>query len=361
TRQDIINEVHKHIAFMREQWERFCRMVEDHAEHIDKCINDPRLKITRDGGKEAKFAEQDRKLRDEMNSACTECNQASERLEELMYEGEKLRNKSASQSEIDENEMAQAEARKTMENADENAERVLQETSRSMKVLTEQRELIPPERGCTIYHYNYYLNIPLGNAYYWIRPGPVNPLLWFDVIVNLGTNSAKQRSPNEDERLIVECAILSVAHDLADPEISLGWTEERIYSRGTYNGKYFQRDDFCKELRHKVLGNEGGDARIRRAFDYVEPYWLVKEKTPKRAKLKDALATVLEQDRTLRKAVQEQRRVTPKQYDDLLKCVNEKLKAWGRPHVKKPALKNAVCSYRKGYREERTRAKKQKR
>ena len=37
TRQDIINEVHKHIAFMREQWREFCEWMETNAEKMAHC------------------------------------------------------------------------------------------------------------------------------------------------------------------------------------------------------------------------------------------------------------------------------------------------------------------------------------
>lgn len=132
------------------------------------------------------------------------------------------------------------------------------------KKLREPR-LEPPKPGCvgSWLQLTSYLNVPSDswNLNFWVRPGPVNPLLWFDVIVGMPVGT--QKDLDDGEPLMRDTTILSVIHDVGG---KLGSSEERIYSHQKYTGKYFARGDFCFDLWKKL---EDDGSRIQRAIHDV--------------------------------------------------------------------------------------------
>jgi len=230
TRQQIINEIHEHIPFFREHWETFCRMVEDHGEHVEECRNDPacvydtaeyyrreehRHELARD------LRELGRKYADAMN---TGRNSTAKHYDDLIIE-------------------------------------------KKTAVTKLKSDPDPPEPDCVKYWQDnfQYTTIPFGPVF-WIRPGPVNPLLWFGLFGNQGI----QREPTDEERLIYYCALLSILHDCEDEKF-LEWSEEHIFRKDDYKSTYFIRENFCWAVFDKKLKGSGGEGLIKRAYEYVKP------------------------------------------------------------------------------------------
>lgn len=96
----------------------------------------------------------------------------------------------------------------------------------------------PPKNWVRIgYEDNAFINVDMGVIF---RPAePVNPLLWF----GLFGNADIQRKPTEDEILVCEYVLLAIIHDeeLYQP------VDRPIFS-DKYDGKWFQRDKFRKEV-----------------------------------------------------------------------------------------------------------------
>jgi len=217
----IVNTVHKHIPFFRDYWEKFCRMVEDYGEHVEKCRNDPACEYKK--GRKALVVEFEaiQKARDEAEGSgkSQDVKKLKRKIDKMV---EKINSLPPSQ---------------------------------------------PPEPGSVRYdceNFQYLPNDEPG-AFFWLRTGPVNPLLWFGLFGNSGTQPPPT---NEEEHLVFNCAKLSVVHDIGG-DLSPG--DERIfYRKNQYKGKYFRRDDFCWDLWYKMQTPEGL-AEVERALDRVLP------------------------------------------------------------------------------------------
>ena len=89
----------------------------------------------------------------------------------------------------------------------------------------------------------------------------VNPLLWLF--------NKQQRDPSDAERLLCDCALLSILHDEGGRLTKL---DKKIYRHETYTGKYFQRNQFCEALWYDVLIEPKNDQLIQFAFETVKAY-----------------------------------------------------------------------------------------
>lgn len=199
TGQEIINEVHKHIPFFREQWGQLCQMVEDYGEAQQPY---------------------------------------SARLKELGTQIDKAKGE---------------EARRL-----------------AGKRLT---DICPPPKDYVQMMHTDEMFVNLQGDRIFRPAEPVNPLLWFDLV----GNPAIQRDPTDEEEFIRDCTILSIYHDFQNIQV-LGWSEEHIFRKDDYAGKYFERDDFCWALWEKVKNDE---ARIDRAFNHVKPHLPGVSETPR--------------------------------------------------------------------------------
>jgi len=226
TRQQIINEIHKHIGFFQEHWETFCRMVEDHGEHVEKCRNDPACEYDQ-----------------------AEYYRREEQRHELARDLRELLRKSV--------DAINAGDRKTAKRYNGLIEKKKVEIERL------KPDPDPPEPGCVKYEFSnfHYMTNTMETAVFWIKPGPVNPLLWFGLFGNQGI----QRGPTDEEELICYCAWLSILHDCEDTEF-LEWSEKRIFRKDAYKGTYFMRDDFCWDVFYNKLKGPGGEGLIKRAI-----------------------------------------------------------------------------------------------
>ncbi len=103
-------------------------------------------------------------------------------------------------------------------------------------------DVCPPPEGYVKMNYwdNYFVNIPLGTIY---RPKePVNPLLWFGI----SGNASLQRKPDDNEKLMCEYVRLAIIHDYV-LRYSGTPTDSYIFN-DNYKGRWFQRDEFCKDV-----------------------------------------------------------------------------------------------------------------
>jgi len=268
-----INEVHKHIPFFRGYWQQFCRMVEKYATHIIVCKTDPQLMIEPDDVQ--KQNEQLEAYGIELQKLKELCNKYNDKLkcvyeddwshmimtpkEAEDYEKNEQYRKIISEKEAKDREMV------------EQYRKIISEKEAEIKELESQfPRYKPPEPGCLgSWEVNIdYLNVGRYSweHSFWVKPGPVNPVLWFDLIVDMFTVREIQRNLINDERLICDAVMLSVTHD---KNSGLNSVEETVYSYEEYEGKYFARDNFCRDLGKQLKHNQ---ARIQRAFDYMEPH-----------------------------------------------------------------------------------------
>ncbi len=223
---NLLNLLHKHIPYLRKQWIVFCEMVEKYGQHAENCMNEARLKINTKSEMSPIVCDKKMlKLRREYNEAVLKFNEASNKHDH-----------------------------KTVKRYD----KLRQEKQDAMISLDSESRPQPPEPGCVRHYYGnfYYLNDPADHIY-WITPKVVNPLLWF----NFFGNAPIQRESTKQERVIIDCALLAVAHD-QEPE--LRYSEEHIYRNKNYTGRYFKRNSFCQALYDNL-----DDGQIERAFDRI--------------------------------------------------------------------------------------------
>ena len=99
----------------------------------------------------------------------------------------------------------------------------------------------PPAPGCVEYDYLDwdFLTVSMLEKPCWLKPGAVNPLLWFDIFGNANI----QRKPTEDEKLVCQYVLLAIIHDY---ELRHS-TDSHIFSKD-YKGKWFARDRFCIDV-----------------------------------------------------------------------------------------------------------------
>lgn len=226
-RVDVVNEIHRNKDFFSEKWIEFCQWVEDYGEHAEKCMNDPQLRI-------------DTKKIMQFNSKCRELYRQSNELAHKFNEA----------------------TRKGDHIAAKRCVKLMHKKEAELAKLKPQPQ--PPEPDYVRHNYTnfHHLNISGGHVF-WIKPGPVNPLLWFALFGNAGN----QREPNDKERLIIDCIILTVVHDYGG---DLDYSEETITDRfNPYSGRYFKRDNFCWALLDK-LNQSDGERRMQRAFERVK-------------------------------------------------------------------------------------------
>jgi len=226
-RVDVVNEIHRNKDFFSEKWIEFCQWVEDYGEHVEKCMNDPQLRI-------------DTKKIMQFNSKCRELYRQSNELAHKFNEA----------------------TRKGDHIAAKRCVKLMHKKEAELAKLKPQPQ--PPEPDYVRHNYTnfHHLNISGGHVF-WIKPGPVNPLLWFALFGNAGN----QREPNDKERLIIDCIILTVVHDYGG---DLDYSEETITDRfNPYSRRYFKRDNFCWALLDK-LNQSDGEGRIQRAFEHVK-------------------------------------------------------------------------------------------
>ena len=241
----IVNAVHKHIPFFQKYWEKFCRMVEDYGEYVEKCRNDPRCKCERDIAERERRADAEKQLLGEMSVLADQLNDA------------RLR--------------GDGKAAKRLKG-------LLQERNVEIENLNPPEE--PPEPGWVLHEYPHfrYLSDAIAMGAVWLPPGPANPILWFGLF-GYKHEPALRGPSSEEERLVFDCARLSVVHDIGG-ELSPG--DERIFYRNDkpYQGKFFQRDMFCSDLSKKKLRPLKDLAKVKRAWNDVLPAIKKKPKKP---------------------------------------------------------------------------------
>lgn len=150
-------------------------------------------------------------------------------------------------------------------------------------------ENTPPERGCTMISllddmWNFFdlgLSWPSDYRplYRWIRPGPVNPLPWFETFSIWGPQNLIVA-----ERRMRDCFLLASIHDreFHAPTSRLYDSHELIFSEG-YQGR-FKRDDFAEAIWHHYSKDKSDDGSraLQNAYSRVESYLaeLPKSKQP---------------------------------------------------------------------------------
>jgi len=219
-RLEVVREIQKNITFFQDNWAKFCKLAEEYGKHLDTCRNDPACEYQQ--GRAGLVAE---------------------------YEALKKSPDAAKKA------------------GDSQATKKLQrQINRLQQKINNLPESQRPGPGytkfevCTLEYYNlpYYKghssnSIPL----WWIRPGPIDPTDW------LLCDCAQDIS--QEHRLIADCALLSIMHDT---EPTLSGIDARVYSTA-YSGNYFRRDEFCHNVRSKVLDEAGSIDRIERALERV--------------------------------------------------------------------------------------------
>lgn len=287
----IVREVHKVIPFFQGHFDKFCRMVEDYGEHVENCSKNPDLYV--DINKEKRIEKQREKLR--------------EKYHEYVNQEVDIDNQINKENQVIINAIQQIESQKDIAKNNaliKSSKKKIRELNKSYKPIRQRQKKYkkelealptdpePPMNGCIEYTYDafVYINLPFiypkqkrnkSHGKFWITPEHVNPTMWFNQIINFTLFPTPQIptpqiSPkNDDEQLICNAVILSAVHDVSQGQ---DVSDKRVYINQKYQGKYFQRNKFCRDLWEIVKDKEG---RIQNAFDIVKPYldkWLEKLK-----------------------------------------------------------------------------------
>jgi len=214
-RVQVINEIHRNKDFFCKKWVEFCRWVEDCGERLEKYLKEHTDEYYL-------FVEEHKRQLNEYKSA--------------VDKGEK-RTAIRLKKTLDMKEAEVHESRSKMD----------------------KRKQELKQKGWNIWtiYLTRYLNIPCHLGDFPAPPDAVNPLSWlFD--------EWNPRRPVQREQLLLDCALLCVTHDVGVVE------RKRIYNRGTFNGKYFECDNFCDELQRKLDDmDKNGD--LQRAWDDLKP------------------------------------------------------------------------------------------
>lgn len=226
TRIEIVNEVHANIEFFREKWGAFCQWVEVCAEQLDgyqrreteRCdaISQKRRDVSRKW--QLARARDDQAERWKWVVVCREVNR------EHKVEMRKLNRR-----------LRYLQAR-------EWAKWIVFVPAPRVGYMTDDLTL------CN--HWDFYA-----------PPKIVNPLLWV-------FGWSNPREPNKDyekEQLLVDCALLVVAHDAKVA------SAKRIYFPRVYQGTRFDCDGFCRKLTTGLDGMDR-DGHLQRAWHDIRQY-----------------------------------------------------------------------------------------
>jgi hypothetical protein len=240
---ELCTQLSPHVEFLREHWKEFFDMVERFGEHWVKCAKDPKLQYSDD-----------------------------ERAED---ERRHQKARTASKVSLEYRSKYREAKKQQLHGFAERFARVAEKADVEAKEF--YSKLPPPEKGWELYKwadkasYYDYINLPddvdIVFRKFWIT-AHANPLPWF--------LEASPADLSDEEQLIYDCAILSVAHDEGG---QLHGPDKRIYRHvKDRRGSYFKRDEFCKTLWGNLEHNQ---SRIDRAFDGAKPYldeWLEQKK-----------------------------------------------------------------------------------
>ncbi|MBA7666691.1 hypothetical protein ES703_74772 [subsurface metagenome] len=245
----IVNEIDRLVidpkkrTCFRNSIAKLCAMVEESGNHLEQCLNDPKLRI--DVKAKEKLIEKMDRLHIEVNKLCHKFNAASQTGDqETVGQIDKLLKKKNRQYE---------------------------------KFATECNKPLAP--GYVRYGYWDwgFLTVPHAKYPCWLKPGAVNPLLWFGIF----GSASIQRKPTEDEKLMCHYVLLAVIHDyeLRDS----GTPTDSSICSDDYKGKWFERDRFYEEIgkyyhypdQKATLKYCSATAReklsqLNRAFEHVE-------------------------------------------------------------------------------------------
>jgi len=223
---EILIGIQKRIDFFRGQWNKFCQMVERDGEQIEKCLNDPSLRV--DSKREEKLEAKHQKIAANVAILCRHFNEASQKGDHTTAKRlEKLLNKKNQ-------EAAQIES---------------------------QLES-PPKPGYARYsNFDYqYLNLPLAEFSCWIQPDATLLSSWKFYFGNPRTDLT------DTERLIYGCALLSIFHDETTE-----FSEPKVYRHDDYKGHYFRRGAFAADLA-QILKDANAIEKIQRTWERVKTH-----------------------------------------------------------------------------------------
>ncbi len=214
-RVQVINEIHRNKYFFCNKWIEFCRWVEECGERLEKHQKEHT-------DEKCQFQEEEERPLVEKYNAAIEADDKKA----VNYLRKALDKKKVKYKQIE---------------------------SKMEKRLQDLKQ-----KGWYTWSYwdMLHLDFPMKGSF----PAPpdiVNPILWL-------FNKHNPRQPNQREQLLLDCALLCVAHDVGVAE------RKHIYYRGTYKEKYFQCDNFCDELQRKLDEmDKNGD--LQQAWDDVKP------------------------------------------------------------------------------------------
>lgn len=223
---EILFGIQKHIEFFRNWWNKFCQMVERDGEQIEKCLNDPSLRV--DSKREEKLEAKHQKIAANVAILCRHFNEASQKGDHTTAKRlEKLLNKKNQEA---------AQIQSQLES--------------------------PPKPGYVRYsNFDYqYLNLLLAEFSCWIQPDATLLSSWKFYFGNPRTDLT------DTERLIYGCALLSIFHDETTER-----SEPKVYRHDDYKGHYFRRDAFAADLA-QAFKDANAIEKIQRAWERVKTH-----------------------------------------------------------------------------------------
>ena len=215
----ITTELRQYIPFLRDRWREFCTMVERNAEQLasyqEKHLGEKQRIIQKYPRSFFPNHEEYKRVRDAGDT------KKVEQLKKIAEKNEAKFNR--------------------------------------IQLEMDERKKKAEKQGWVTWDVNYdtqYLKLPVpwlpGECFY-APPHVVNPLLW------ILDKQGNPRRPTPEESLLCDYAILCYMHDH-----NISASEQPVYPRATYTGKYFACDDFSSCVWPKE--------RLERAFNNVKPY-----------------------------------------------------------------------------------------
>ena len=235
---EILIGIQKHIQFFRNWWNKFCQIVERDGEQIEKSLSDPSLRI--DLRREESLDAKCKKIADNVAILCRQFNEASQKGD-----------------------------RKTMKRLDT----LLKKQNQRFEEIQSQVEG-PPKPGYVRYsNFDYqYLNLPLAEFPCWVQPDATLLSSWKFYLGN------PRADLTDTERLIYDCALLSIFHDETTE-----FSEPKVYRHDDYKEHYFKRDAFAADLA-QAFKDANAIEKIQRAWERVKTHLPKEPAEPKPTK-----------------------------------------------------------------------------
>lgn len=263
----IVQEIHNSdvFPFFQEQFDKFCKMIEDYGLHVENCSKNPSLYV--DINKEKQLETKREKL--------------SQKYQEYVNQEIDIEKQIEEQKDITKNNAL-------IEISKEKLHKLHKELTKFKKELeTLPTRIEPPEEGCIEYVYDAFMYIDLpflypkqkrnkSNGRFWIMPEYVNPTMWFNDIMSFSYFSKDQPILKDADKLLCNAVILAVTHDeFQERDV----TNNSVYRNKTYKGKYFRCNKFCRDLWEKLQARPerivDANTDIKKSLDE----WLEKNKS----------------------------------------------------------------------------------